>query len=67
MAQLERRIRKLDTHGTPKPELVKAWVGFLHALLGLPGVAAMTPEEGRSTTQAEAATAWARGGMWMET
>jgi hypothetical protein len=38
MGTLERRLRKLESHGTPRPELVKEWVGFLKAMQGMPGI-----------------------------
>jgi hypothetical protein len=56
MAQIARRIRTLEAHGAPAPELVHAWVRWRKGTEGSPGNAALTPEERLKTAKAAATT-----------
>jgi len=67
MATLERRLAKLEAQGTPRPELVKEWVGFIKAMQGLPDIPLLTSEEILAAARDEAAKGWTPGQMWMET
>jgi len=58
MGPLANRIKKLEGHGTPAPELVRGWAQFLRALQGTPSVSTMTLEELRAAAKAGAARGW---------
>ena len=66
MATLKRRLERAESHGTPRPELVKAWVGFIKAMRGMPGLPLLTTDEIIAAAKNEAAKGWTPGQMWME-
>ncbi len=67
MATLKRRLEKLEAQGTPRPELVKEWVGFIKAMQGLPGIPLLSSDGILAAARDEAAKGWTPGQMWMET
>jgi hypothetical protein len=67
MGTIERRLRKLEGHGTPKPELVKEWVSFIQAMEGNDGVPRLTTDEIIAEARAEAAKGWTPTEMWLQT
>ena len=66
MSHLAHRIKNLEGHCTPVPELVREWAQFLRALQGTPGVSTVTLEELRAAAKAEAARGWTPAEMWMK-
>jgi hypothetical protein len=67
MGTLERRLRKLEGHGTPKPELVKEWASFIRAMQGFPGAPVLTSDEIIEEAWGESAKGWTPAQMAMQT
>jgi hypothetical protein len=45
MATLKRRLEKAESHGAPRHELAKEWVGFMKAMQGIPGIPLLATDE----------------------
>jgi hypothetical protein len=67
MATPKRRWEKAESHGTPRPELVKEWVGFMKAMQGIPGIPLIAIDEIIEAARAKAAKGWTPGEMWLQT